>query len=312
MHWRWPALTAAAAGVQMVLGAAVVGKDAGFVCPDWPLCNGQWLPAFSGLLALEWVHRLSALVVCLMVGGLSWAIWRHHRQQRRVLSCACAAVCSLLVQVVVGGLIVLLRAPGVATTVDVANSMFLLAVLVVLAVELYEQGQARGLSDAALAEMVSPAGWWLAAVAAAVVVGAVFRHTGSSEALFGVNHYLASHGQLRMPSPRTAHAWLYLHVASSVGVAVGACVYWVQALRRQRQLATAGAGLALVALQAVLGVLSLWTSLNFVVVTLHWTVASALVALSVYAWWSSRWAAERLRQQARATALTAVEPQSIP
>lgn len=34
----------------------MVCKDTGFVCPDWPPCNGMLFPTWIGLVAVEMVH----------------------------------------------------------------------------------------------------------------------------------------------------------------------------------------------------------------------------------------------------------------
>lgn len=38
----------------IVLGALVRAHEAGLACPDWPLCFGEFVPAFDLRVAFEW------------------------------------------------------------------------------------------------------------------------------------------------------------------------------------------------------------------------------------------------------------------
>ncbi|SFU33433.1 COX15/CtaA family protein [Alicyclobacillus macrosporangiidus] len=288
MSWRLPLITSIVIVVQMTLGALVVGENAGFACPDWPLCNGALFPSPSGLVALEWVHRATALLVVVLVAAVAVQAWRR-REDARLFRLSVWAVLSLLVQVVVGGLIVLVKAPGVTTTIDVLNSMFLLSLSVTIAMRLrsraaacaglplngVKSGEPRG---EAYRRLRPASRAFTGAVWAAVTAGALFRHTGESEALFGRNDYLASHGQTAMPSLAEAHWMLGLHGLTALCLAGAAVFLAVRASRTRVLVRWAWGCLALVGAQAVLGILTLVTALQLALATLHWTVASVLVA----------------------------------
>jgi cytochrome c oxidase assembly protein subunit 15 len=96
-HLRGPmVLGLAVVLLQATLGAWVSTNYAVLACSDIPLCQGQWWPAmdiaagfeiwrplgssadgatlsFQALTAIHMVHRLFALVVCVVLG---WAYWR--------------------------------------------------------------------------------------------------------------------------------------------------------------------------------------------------------------------------------------------
>lgn len=84
---------------QIALGGWVSTNYAVMACPDFPLCHGQWMPdmdfghaftlwrplgmtgdgeliPFQSLVAIHWVHRLSAYVVFAVLGALAWRAWR--------------------------------------------------------------------------------------------------------------------------------------------------------------------------------------------------------------------------------------------
>lgn len=87
--------------VQIALGGWVSSNYAALACPDFPLCQGQWLPetdfakGFSlhrelgqtadgqllpleALTAIHWTHRLGALVVLLTTLPLAWSLMQSE------------------------------------------------------------------------------------------------------------------------------------------------------------------------------------------------------------------------------------------
>jgi cytochrome c oxidase assembly protein subunit 15 len=87
--------------VQIALGGWTSSQYAGLACPDFPTCQGQWLPDMNlneafrineftdanhegGLLTLEArvtiqvMHRMVALLLSISIVTLSIALWRYH------------------------------------------------------------------------------------------------------------------------------------------------------------------------------------------------------------------------------------------
>ena len=88
----------AAVLLQIALGGWVSTNYAVMACPDFPLCQGQFVPPmdfahaftlwrplgmtgggeaipFQSLVAIHWSHRLFAVVVILVLGALLWQAW---------------------------------------------------------------------------------------------------------------------------------------------------------------------------------------------------------------------------------------------
>ena len=88
--------------LQIVLGGWVSTNYAVMACPDFPLCQGRWVPdmnlhdgftiwrelgmtdtgrpiPFDALVAVHWVHRSLAPVVIGVLGWLAWRAWREPR-----------------------------------------------------------------------------------------------------------------------------------------------------------------------------------------------------------------------------------------
>ncbi len=86
--------------IQIALGGWVSSNYAVMACPDFPLCQGEFLPpmdfshgftwwralgrtgegelvSFQSLVAIHWTHRMFAVVVVAAIGGLVWLMWRY-------------------------------------------------------------------------------------------------------------------------------------------------------------------------------------------------------------------------------------------
>ncbi|TNF55597.1 MAG: heme A synthase [Burkholderiales bacterium] len=150
-HLRRPAtLALLLVGAQIALGGWVSTNYAALACTDFPLCQGQWIPAdmdfehaftlhrelgetatgelltMASLTAIHWVHRVMALIVFLYVG---WLAIRLLRTPGYV--CFGMAVGGLLgVQVTLGISNVLFSLPLGLAVAHNAGAAFLLASVV--------------------------------------------------------------------------------------------------------------------------------------------------------------------------------------
>ncbi len=55
--------------LQIILGGTVASNYAGMACPDFPLCNGQFIPTLKGGVGLHVLHRLGAYLTLVVVIG---------------------------------------------------------------------------------------------------------------------------------------------------------------------------------------------------------------------------------------------------
>ncbi|MFQ5944897.1 MAG: heme o synthase [Anaerolineae bacterium] len=125
---------ALAAYGTIVLGGVVRVSGAGLACPDWPLCHGQLVPPLEGPVLIEYGHRLAALMLTILVPASAIYAWRRFRRERWILLPVSLALVLLVIQVVLGGITVLLELPPDVVLLHLATAEALLAALVVAAV----------------------------------------------------------------------------------------------------------------------------------------------------------------------------------
>jgi len=125
---RWAlALAALALLLQIALGGWVSTNYAVLACTGFPQCNGRWWPvmdwsqaftfarelgrradgapiAMTALVAIQWAHRLFAVVFVAAMGWLVARLWRRGQASRRRA-------------VIIGGLVVIQLATGLSNVV---------------------------------------------------------------------------------------------------------------------------------------------------------------------------------------------------
>lgn len=314
---RWVLAAFAVAFVAVAWGGIVRATGSGMGCADdWPLCQGQLLPAAQASSVIEWIHRALALlsgitvfIVALLAlrerapangageaGEVSGIGVREGFARPSGLTLALAAVPLFLLQALLGAVTVWLALPHEWVTLHFANAQLFLGVLTALLVETrLPRSQAADRSGA----------WtWLVAGAAAATFllqlsGAYVRAAGATAACTG---WPACSGELPFPTlgaPAIHMLHRYLAVVVGVLIVYAALAAW----RRRREIPGAGAAaawtLGLFALQVIVGAANPLTNFAVLPLAAHPGVASALwcatVALAVVAWRPPAGARETLR-----------------
>lgn len=272
---RGAAALALAAWALIVIGALVRAHGAGLSCPDWPLCRGQLVPSFDARIALEWGHRLLAGTLSLGVAALAFAVLRR-RELRARFGRALAIVFALLgVQVLLGGLTVLLGlAPWTVTAHLVIGNAFALA-LAWLARDLLDTARHETRPPAKLAPgTVRLVGAACALVALQLVLGGL---VSSHFAGLACATFPLCNGDSLAPTLQGPVGLHVLHRLNAYGVAaVFALLAW-QLRGAGRTSRLAWTGLRLVLLQVAVGAANVLLRLPVEVTALHSALAAGII-----------------------------------
>lgn len=95
---------------QILIGATMRHTGAGLAIPDFPLMFGHVIPThWDPKIAINFAHRVGALVVTLAVVATSAHVFFHHRGRRELTRPAALIVGLVAVQVTLGALTILSR-----------------------------------------------------------------------------------------------------------------------------------------------------------------------------------------------------------
>ncbi|HVE86810.1 MAG TPA: COX15/CtaA family protein [Myxococcales bacterium] len=275
---RFAVATALATFCLLIAGGLVSTTESGLACPDWPLCNGQFIPQMRDGKQFEHTHRLVASFVGAMTFGLCALIWKHRRKDRLLKRLGVAAVALVVVQALLGALTVRLKLPPWVSSTHLATAMafFSLAVSLAFITRQRLEGPARAGEQSP--HLFRPVVWVAGLTYAQIVLGAVMRHTRSGLVCgFDFPWCLGAVWPLGAPAGVQIHM---LHRAFGLLAAGG--IFWLTWLVQRRGgtrwvkrlsvLASAG-----VVAQVTLGFLTVTSFRDFAIMTVHSTLGAAIL-----------------------------------
>ncbi len=114
---------------QIVLGGWVASNYAGMACVDFPMCNGQWFPAWTGPIGAQVIHRLMAYTLTLFFSiYFLYALRAANKKQISLIQKKTAFQCILLIfsQVAVGVMNLQLQIPAWMTVLHLGLALYLM------------------------------------------------------------------------------------------------------------------------------------------------------------------------------------------
>jgi cytochrome c oxidase assembly protein subunit 15 len=181
---RFAIFTASATLVLIVAGALVTSNDAGLSVPDWPTTFGSFykIPQMVGGVKYEHGHRMFAEFVGLLTIVL--AVWTWRVEKRRSLRLlGLAALGTVIVQGILGGITVLffLPAPVSSAHAAVAQTFFCIAVAIaVFTGRRWVEEQPRAEFDQRRPALFTLTLLSIFVLYVQLILGAMFRHHGLS------------------------------------------------------------------------------------------------------------------------------------
>jgi len=278
--------------IQVTFGALVRAKKAGLACPDWPKCLGVIIPdvKVEGVI-YEFGHRVFALVVSALFVWAAWLVWRNAVARARAARLTWAGAAILAVQIVFGGLTVLIvhRGDGdprpatwtVATHLILGNVFAAIALVAGLRLWQRTMVSATATAPAAIGLM-----WlWTILLGAQFVVGG---NVAGNIAGLVCTEFPTCYGGMWFPTWQGLIGWHLAHRSIGYLLVVASLALAWQAHSDPRLRPWSRAIAALVVAQVVVGAVNIVSYLHTAVTTAHSLIAALLFSITAAAWSSLR------------------------
>jgi|NGEPerStandDraft_6_1074524.scaffolds.fasta_scaffold75129_2 cytochrome c oxidase assembly protein subunit 15 len=173
----WAAAMALLGWALMTVGALVRASESGLGCPDWPACHGQLVAGGHHALVEEF-HRWVATVLVVGVVGLALMVFRGYRHERGLTRPVAWMLALLALQVVLGGVTVLLRNVSWTVVAHYGAAALLVASITLVAVRLAFPTAEPAPHDS-FSRLI---GWFVALSFGLLLAGSTLSNAGSDSA----------------------------------------------------------------------------------------------------------------------------------
>ncbi|MER3601199.1 MAG: hypothetical protein C4339_00505 [Nitrososphaerota archaeon] len=131
------------------MGGYTTQTGSGLACPDWPLCHGKLFPQpMTAALLIEWTHRLLAALSGLLLVSTVLYLLLRRRKERGLVAKGLLALLLLMVQIWLGGLVVLQELVPVLVTLHLSVAVATFGMMVVLTTSIWDVGMRAQARDA--------------------------------------------------------------------------------------------------------------------------------------------------------------------
>jgi len=264
--------------ILLVWGNMVAGLKAGLACPDWPLCHGQVIPPFRWEIYVEFIHRILGAIASILIITLCYNRLKRYNGPFKAIPII--AVVLLVIQIFLGGIVVLLKLPVDLTTIHFANAIIIFSLVLYTA---YFDGE----KIVPRLSFSGPAGlFFLLSVLIVIqaVLGAYVRHSGSGLACPDFPKCL---GFWIPPSLAGLVLNHYSHRLLAYFIFIIFIVIFILS-NYKKNLKDANNYLLtaclLIVFQVMLGVLVVLTKLTFYVTALHLSIGLAILSITLLIW----------------------------
>jgi len=264
--------------ILLIWGNLVAGMRAGMACPDWPLCQGTYLPPLRVDVWMEFLHRVLAALAAVMLVLL--ARQRLRSYQGFLKGIPLTALGLIVLEILLGGVVVIMGLPVQITTVHFMIGLAVFLLVLYMAV-------CDGETTPALASLTGYAGTafcLLLLFFSQASLGAYLRHSAAGLAC---PDFPTCQGHLIPVLWDTPTTTNFSHRLLGLGAFCTTLLLYLVSLLDQRLKGRQGALLALVglvALQIGVGAAVVKSGLSYPVTSLHLALTLGIIGVSLRIW----------------------------
>ena len=266
----------------VVWGAVVRVNGAGMTCPDWPRCQGRWLPALDNPTFFEWSHRLGAIAVTAIILATFITAFAARREARSAFTASCYTLGLIAAQIVAGAVTIVLRNNPPSVAIHLVLGFLTFISLLIVATAAYRSPLEPGPLDRA--PDASNGFAYLALATTLIAFAAIFAAgymSAANDGLACIGFPLCNGWAGAASGAQAIHMghrfFAYMTVAAVIVTYVAALA---QRPRRKDIAEIASVALALALLQAILGAAAIVSRLNPIIRVGH-EANGALLAASL-------------------------------
>jgi len=261
--------------ILLIVGNLVTTTDSGLDCPDWPLCHGTINPPKIIGIWIEWSHRLLGGVAGVLIIISSVYMFKvASKPTKRLLK----ALLGLIITVVLlGGVVVLMEAPLLDSTWRIAVITTHTVIATVVFVSMIIAFRATFGIDTKDEKLYSL--FLFALIYIQIVLGVVVRYSSSSLAC---PDWPLCQGSILPPSFSGEVLLHYTHRIIAYSVAGLAVWRFMLSRKTGNNLFGHTVTLAIVAIQILIGVMAVLSTLSLPFVVLHGAVGFLLLGWIAY------------------------------
>lgn len=282
----WSVLTIICMTVVVFGGALVTKTGSADGCGNsWPLCNGQLvrLTDVTPEKLIEFMHRMTTGISSIFVIVLAICAWIYMKNRRETKPLAIIAVLFLIIQALMGMAAVVWGQNPYIMALHFGISIICYASIVLLALMIFEVDRKFDARNLVMGTKLRINIYALTIYTyLAVYTGALVRHEKASMA---VPVWPFENGKFIMPDSVQDYVQYFHRVAAFILIVWLLYVTWLvfRDYRRYRVLTFSMVlSLVFIALQAVTGVLSVYTGVNLYIALAHSLIITMLFALLCY------------------------------
>ena len=119
--------------ITILLGGNVIASGSGLGCSTWPSCDGTFFPALTGAMGTEWIHRLSAFFLALVILVLLVLALVYERRRPAVVRLSIGAFAIVVLLALLGAAVVISELDIALVLLHFGVATILFGILLVLA-----------------------------------------------------------------------------------------------------------------------------------------------------------------------------------